>query len=337
MAEESPLTTAQQSFAEKLPYASMKPESCELSHAFNRVLKSDFYAPMDSPPYSRAIVEGFLVNTEETKTASEDNPVTFTIAGVINPGDESALAPKNTSAYQVATGSIVANGNFSIVRMWEANKTSENEFTISRPFPPRFFIEDKGCEISLGDSIIHAGSKLDAEQIGLLASMGVNDISVSKRPRVSVFASGDEVIPHTEKFRPGYIFDCNSPMLAAAIENEGGEAILHGIQSDDFDSFLAKAKTALEDSDMLVISGGTAIGGRDFISDVIRSLGTLIVDGVPMRSGRPLIMGVANNKPIVCVAGHPPEALRGFKLFGKLAIDIITGHSKSLPEDQIVN
>ena len=106
-----------------------------------------------------------------------------------------------------------------------------------------------------------------------------------------------------------------------------------GIMSDDFDGFVAAATQALKDADMLVISGGTAVGGRDFISDLVRALGELLVDGVPMRSGRPLIMGVAQGKPIVCVAGHPPEALRGFKLFGVAAINKLLGRTADLPLD----
>ena len=92
-------------------------------------------------------------------------------------------------------------------------------------------------------------------------------------------------------------------------------------------------RQALGDSDMIVISGGTAVDGRDFISDLLRAVGELVVDGVPMRSGRPLIMGVADGKPLVCVAGHPPEALRGFRLFGAAAIDRLTGRDAGLPPD----
>ena len=113
----------------------------------------------------------------------------------------------------------------------------------------------------------------------------------------------------------------------------GGEAHSAGILRDDLDAFVAAARTALGDSDMLVVSGGTAAGGGDFISNVVQALGDLLVDGVPMRSGRPLIMGVAQGKPLVCVAGHPPEALRGFRLFGVAALNRLLGRDVPLPED----
>ena len=334
MTDESPLSQAQAAFAEKLPFQSLDTETCSLQASLGYIAAADINAPMASPPYSRAIVEGFLVNTAETRGADENSPVTFSINGEINPGDETSQTPQNGQGIQVATGSIIADGELSIVRMWEV-KQDGDKFSISRPFPPRFFIEEKGCDIAEASMIVAAGTQITAEHIGTLASMGINEVTVMKKPVVTVFASGDEVLAHTDSFKPGYIYDCNTPMLSAAVNAEGGEAIAGGIQSDDFDAFVATVKTALNNSDMIVISGGTAVGGRDFISDLLREVGELVVDGVPMRSGRPLIMGVADGKPIICVAGHPPEAMRGFKLFGVLAMNYLSGKSKTLPVDTV--
>ncbi|MDX1811444.1 MAG: molybdopterin molybdotransferase MoeA [Gammaproteobacteria bacterium] len=336
MKDESPLITAQQQFAQKLPFRSQAIESLPLLDAIHRVNAANIEAPLDSPPYARAIVEGFIVNTEETKNASEETPVSFTISGKTEPGDETPLTPAAGEAIEIATGSIIAEGNLTTIRMWEAERDG-NTIKVSRPFPPRFFIEEKGCDINKDDLIMEAGKIIDAEHIGIFASMGMTNVDVIRKPKVSIFASGKEVIPHTEKFKPGYIYDCNSPMLAAAVVEAGATPTIAGIQPDDFDSFVANVKTALNDSDMIVISGGTAIGGRDFISDLIKEVGELIIDGVPMRSGRPLIMGISGQKPIVCVAGHPPEALRGFHLFGKLALNYLTGASQELPEDTVTN
>jgi molybdopterin molybdotransferase len=123
-------------------------------------------------------------------------------------------------------------------------------------------------------------------------------------------------------------------MLAAAVTAAGAAPVIGGIMRDDFDKFVAAVKSALAQSDMILISGGTAVGGRDFISDLVQAVGELLVDGVPMRSGRPLIMGHAQGKPIVCVAGHPPEALRGFRLFGIAALHRLTGCNAALPLDE---
>ncbi|MDH5300316.1 MAG: molybdopterin molybdotransferase MoeA [Gammaproteobacteria bacterium] len=332
MAEQSPMLDAQTLYVDALPLRSLARETISLEAALGRVLASDLVAPMDVPPYPRAIVEGYLVATDETKPAGDASPIGFNITGKVLPGDAVCPKPEPGTGIEVVTGSIVPAGNYSIVRMWEV-KIEGARFSITRPFPPGFFIEAQGCDLKKGSVVLAAGHKLTPMDIGNIASLGISQIEVVKQPKITIFASGDEVIPYTDKPKPGCIFDCNSVMLAAAVSEAGGVAVQGGIQGDDFAAFVATVRTALSNSDMVVISGGTAVDGRDFISDLIREVGTLVVDGVKMRSGRPLIMGHAKGKPIVCVAGHPPEALRGFALFGVAAINKISGREVDLPED----
>jgi len=334
MSETSPLVQAQQQFIAAVPLGTTASSSCPLAQAYGHTLAEDLTAPTDMPPYHRAIVEGFAVNTSETRCADDGAPVTFTIAGEVKPGDDSCPEIGSGQAIRVSTGSILPDGDISIVRMWEAAiDDSGNSLSISRPFPPRFFIEDKGCDLKQGSVALAKGTKLDALDIGTIAGLGIDSIKVSHHPVVTIFSSGDEVIPFTDPLTPGTIRDSNSIMLASAVTAAGGTARIAGIMKDDFDAFVSAVKQALTTSDMILISGGTAIGDRDFISDLLREVGELIIDGVQMKSGRPLIMGIADGKPLVCVAGHPPEALRGFKLFGIPAMNKIAGHEAPLPED----
>lgn len=332
MNEPSPLFAAQRKFVDALPARSLAVANCPLEQAVGRVLASDVIAPTDMPPYPRAIVEGFLVHTEDTQGASEDHPVAFRIAGSVKPGDEQCPPFGHGEGVGVATGSLVCEGPYSIVRMWEA-KQQDGGFSITRPFPPRFFIEEQGCDLMQDAVAVPAGTLLGPLEIGTIASLGVSQVAVLAQPIVTIYSSGDEVIPYTGTFAPGAIRDSNSVMLAAAVQLAGGIPRIAGIMKDDFDQFVASVKEALRHSDMILISGGTAVGGRDFISDLVRATGKLVVDGVPMRSGRPLIMGHSHGKPIVCVAGHPPEALRGFRLFGVAAINRLTGRDAELPAD----
>lgn len=332
MSETSPLTAAQQGFAAAVPFRAAVEETCSLAEALGRTLYRDVIAPTDMPPYHRAIVEGFVVHTQDTATASEEAPVSFSVVGAVKPGDERCPSLKRGEALEVVTGVVVPDGPYSIVRMWEAQRDGAR-FAITRPFPPRFFIEDQGCDLKKGGVVVPAGTVIGAAELGSVAALGIVQLPVAKRPRVTVFSCGDEVIPYDQALRPGLIRDSNSVMLCAAVDAAGGKAHSAGILRDDFDAFIAAARAALGKSDMLVISGGTAAGGGDFISSVVKALGELLVDGVPMRSGRPLIMGVAAGKPVVCVAGHPPEALRGFRLFGVAALNRLLGRDEPPPED----
>ena len=334
----SPLREAQERFAAAVPRRATGLERLPLEEALGRTLAEDLAAPEDLPPYPRAIVEGFLVQAAATQDAGEERPVTFRVAARVLPGEAECPAPGPGEAVEVATGSLVAEGPYAVVRMWEARREGDR-ILVTRPFPPGFFVEARGSELARGARVMGAGTVLGPWELGLLAALGVGEVPTARPPRVALFSCGDEVIPFREPLRPGAIRDSNAVMLAAAIREAGGEPDFRGIQRDDFDAFLAAARHALAEADMLVISGGTAAGGRDFVSDLLRELGELLVDGVPMRSGRPLIMGVAPGpegappRPVVCVAGHPPEALRGFRLFGTAAIDRLLGRERPLPED----
>ncbi len=332
MSEASPLTEAQQTFIDAIPFRAVPAEDCPITDALGRTLHDPVVAPEDAPPYHRAIVEGFLVRAADTQGASEENPVEFRIVGEIVPGDAECPEIGDHEALRIVTGSLVGDGELTAVRQWEA-KVDGDRFTIERPFPPRFFIEDRGCEHAKGSVVVTAGTRIGPAEIGGIAALGITTIRVGRRPRVRIFSSGDEVVPFDAPLAPGQIRDSNSPMLAAAVREAGGLPEFGGIMSDDFDAFVTAARAALAETDMLLVSGGTAVGGRDFISDLVRELGELLVDGVPMRSGRPLIMGQADGRPIVCVAGHPPEALRGFRLFGRPAMQRLLGQNVEPPAD----
>lgn len=329
---ESPLRAAQNQFVDAVPLRALRQVRVPLMDAVDRVVGEDVLAPTDMPPYPRAIVEGYLVHAAETEGASEAAPKRFKIVGRVEPGDPVCPPLGPGQAIEVVTGSLVHGGPVAIARMWEAKRNGD-EVSVARPFPPHFFIEQQGCDLKKGAVCVAAGTRLGPWELALLAGAGIGEVPVVERPRVAIFSCGNEVIPHTESLTPGAIWDCNSIMLSAAVTNAGGVPRFVGIMRDDFDAFLSQLRAMLGSNDMVVISGGTAAAGRDFISDLIRAVGTLVVDGVPMRSGRPLIMGVADGKPIVCVAGHPPEALRGFRLFGALAMNRLLGRTVPIPDD----
>lgn len=332
MTEQNPLVAAQRQFIDGIAFRSLRIQPCPLEESLDRTLAKDVTAPIDLPPYHRVIVEGFLIHSDDSKDAGDERPATFKVVGSVAPGDRKCPAFGRGEALSVVTGSIAPDGAFSVVRMFEANVQGDT-FSITRPFPPRFFIEDQGCDMAKGAVAVPAGTVIAPEHIGTMAALGLDRVDVRARPRVAIYASGDEVVPYDAVPTPGQIRDSNSVMLAAAVTAAGGRPELAGIMRDEFDTFVSSLNGAIGRADMVVISGGTAVNGRDFVSDLVRAVGELVIDGVPMRSGRPLIMGMAGIKPIVCVAGHPPEALRGFRLFGAPAIARMLGRDVPLPAD----
>lgn len=289
---------------------------------------ADIAAVVDSPPYARAIVEGYLVAPADVASASTSSPVTLSIAGTIRPGDVPPQHVAPTTAWEVSTGSAIPTGVWSVLRQWDVT-AANRRVTCSAASPPGANIEAQGCDLRQGTVGVPRGTRLGSDEIALLAAQGLDTIPVSARPIVGVFGSGNEVIPHTARLTPGAIWDCNTPALRASVRREGGVPKTFGVIRDDFETFLRALTGALPHCTMIIIAGGTAVGGREFVKDLVTALGSpgVIVNGVPMRSGKPLIMGVIGEVPIVCVAGHPPEALRGFRLFGAPAMARLLGRT----------
>lgn len=324
--QDDPVVAALGKFFAVFPAGPVGIETVDLRECRGRALAADIPASIDSPPFSRALVEGFLIPAADTENAGKDTPVTLTISGVIEPGMTYETPLSSGSCVEVSTGSFIPEGAYAVARVMDITRSGKG-ITIRRRYNTGENIEAMGCEIRKGEIILRQGIRLSPREIMILAGQGILSLKVAKRPVVAVFCSGNEVIPPSEPLRPGYIWDANSYSLSAQIEEYGGVPLFCGIMKDDFSAFKAALGDRLGRVDMAVISGGTAVGGKEFIVELINSLGKpgVVVNGVPMRSGRPLIMGVIENKPVVCVAGYPPEAIRGFELFGKPAIERLLG------------
>jgi molybdopterin molybdotransferase len=323
-----PVEAALKNFLPAFPEGPQRVERVDLDHALHRITAEDITAGVDSPPYPRSILEGYLVTAEEAALASDSRSVSFTIAGVIRPGDPAPNGVAAHTAWEVTTGSAIPAGRLTILRQWDVKRADTTVIT-TRPAQEGDNIEAQGCDLKQGAMVVPKGARLGPDEICLLAAQGIENVSVSASPIVGIFGSGNEVIPHTGQLTPGAIWDCNTPALSAFVRQEGGIPKVYGVIRDDFDAFLRALNAALPRCGMIVIAGGTAVGGKDFVAELVSALGSpgVLVNGVPMRSGKPLIMGVAGAVPIVCVAGHPPEALRGFRLFGIPALARLLGRT----------
>lgn len=328
--DKDPIESAREVFLALVPKGPLGAEMVPLQSSLGRVLATDIMAAIDDPPYSRSIMEGYVVLTSDAASASSERPVFLQVAGDIpvGSGEAEGLAPGK--ALGVTTGSYIPEGEFSVVKGWDVSK-EENRIRLTRPVSKDENIEVQGGERKKGDLLLPKGRRIGPADLFLLAGQAILEVPVARRPKVAVFSSGNEVIPPTEPFKVGFIWDCNAYGLSGLIEEAGGSPIFKGIVKDDFDLFLKKLREALKEADAAVISGGTAVGGRDFTIELLNGAGApgAVVKGIPMRSGKPIVLGVAGIKPIVCVAGHPPEAARGFALFGKPLIGRLLGEAEA--------
>jgi molybdopterin molybdotransferase len=321
-----PKQEARQVFLSKVAKGPLGVETVSILSASGRILAEDIVTEMNDPPYSRSIMEGYLVSPSDISGALKENPVSLGIAGDIPVGRGEVEGLVAGKALGVTTGSYIPPGDYSVVKKWDV-QVREDQILIDKPATKGENIEAEGSERKKGTPLFSKGTRIQAADIFLLASQGILKVKVANAPRVAIFSSGNEVIPPNEPFRKGAIWDCNSYGLSALIREAGGVPVFKGIVKDDFGLFTEKVKEALGEVDMVVISGGTAVDGRDFTSDLLNAFGSpgTLVNGIPMRSGKPIVLGVSGEKPMVCVAGHPPEAARGFILFGRPMVAHLMG------------
>lgn len=324
--QNDPVAEALKKLFDAFPSGPLGIDVVGLSECNGRILANDIAASVDSPPFSRALVEGYLVNVSDTTAAGENNAVTLAVTGMIEPGKTYTETLSARSCMEVSTGSFVPEGDYAVVRQMDVTRREDN-IAIKRSLNKGDNIESRGCEIKKEQVILRVGTRLSPKEIMLLAGQGISSTGVARKPVVAIYSSGNEVIRPSEPLKPGYVWDANSYTLSALTEEYGGIPLVVDIMKDDFDAFQKALRAGLTRADMAVISGGTAVGGKEFIVELINSLDEpgVVVNGVPMRSGKPLIMGVVAEKPVVCVAGYPPEAIRGFELFGKPTIARLLG------------
>ena len=185
----------------------------------------------------------------------------------------------------------------------------------------------KGEDIGNGKQALPAGHLLRPQDIGLLAGLGIGRVNVTKRVRVGILSTGDEIIAHTEVPKPGQIRNINALALAGLILRAGGVFCDYGIVSDQLDIFLPAIKKAIMENDIVLFSGGSSVGVRDLGEQVVEALGPpgILVHGVTLKPGKPVLIGQSGTTPIFGLPGHPVSALVCFDFFVKPAIQQLSG------------
>ncbi len=195
-----------------------------------------------------------------------------------------------------------------------SHPAGDGAIEVSRAVAPGNFISFAGSDIARGETLLRAGCVIGSREIGMLAACGVARVSVVRRPRVTIVSTGDELVQPGGVLRPAAIFDTNGPIVAAAVSENGGEAIFLGAVRDDEEALWAAMSKAFTDSDMLILSGGTSKGAGDLTHQLVNRLGKpgIVAHGVALKPGKPLCLAVCDGKPVVILPGFPTSAMFTF-------------------------
>ncbi len=282
-------------------------EEIPLIDAVNRVLAEDAVSPIDVPPFARAAEDGYAVFAEDTFGAGQYSPVVLKITGRINTGEFKEVSIKHGEAVEVATGAMLPEGADAVVRVEDTEKDGEN-LNVYRAVHPGFDVAPRGEDIKKGTRILKAGEYLTPAKIGALAAVGISKVKVYKKPTVAILPTGDELTKPGEKMEPGKIYDVNSYTLSAVVIENGGIPVAYDYVRDDVRDIERKLINCLN-NDLIVFSGGSSVGERDLLVDVINKHGKLLFHGVQIKPGKPTWAAIINGKLVFGMPGFPTSCL----------------------------
>ncbi|HEX9360459.1 MAG TPA: molybdopterin biosynthesis protein [Bradyrhizobium sp.] len=290
-------------------------EQRPLSDALGCALAQDIVAPIDVPPFDRANVDGFAVRSADLASATEATPVRVMLNDEVIACGTAPIRPVlSGTATSIATGGPVPRGADAIVMVEHTQPIANRAIDIRRAASPGQFISYAGSDIARGEALLRAGTVIGSREIGMLAASGIAQVAVARRPRVAVVSTGDELVQPGQPLRPAEIYDTNGAIVAAAVSENGGEAVFLGAIADDEKQLEATMRKGLETCDLLVLSGGTSKGAGDVSHRIIARLGKpgIIAHGVALKPGKPLCLAVCDGKPVVILPGFPTSAMFTF-------------------------
>ncbi|KJS21453.1 MAG: molybdenum cofactor biosynthesis protein [Clostridiaceae bacterium BRH_c20a] len=303
-----------------------KYEELELDDCLSRVLGQDIYAPETLPPFSRSSVDGYAVNASDTYGASESLPAFLEFTGEITMGTKAELIKFGQTRY-IPTGGMLPPGADAVV-MVEFTEKLADQVMLYRQVGPGENVIKAGDDVNNGDFLISKGVVLKEAELGSLAALGINSVSVFKKPVVGIISTGNELVPrNTGELQKGQIRDINTIILSSIAKKLGADVIEYGITNDKYDQIYEKASRLLPEVDILLLSGGSSVGTLDFTSQVLEKLSNknVLVEGIAIKPGKPTLLAKIKNKAILGLPGHPVSAMMIFSYFGEILIDILRG------------
>jgi molybdopterin molybdotransferase len=310
-------------------------EEIPIHQSAGRVLSSDIKSDLDLPFFTNSSMDGYAVRAEDVQEASVDHPVILSVVEDIPAGKSPTRQIGKNQSSRIMTGAPIPDGSDAVVPIEDTDQYSPDSQTedelpldvnVHRAVGAGDYLRMKGEDISSGQIVMNSQSRLRPQDIGLLAMLGIGDVSVYRKPRVLILSTGDELISVDLPLQPGKIHDSNAYTLSSLISRDGGEPVYLGIVPDKEDDVRKALRTAVEkEADLVISSAGVSVGAFDFVRTVVQSEGNLNFWRVNMRPGKPIAFGDFHGIPFIGLPGNPVSAFIGYEVFVHPAILRLTG------------
>jgi putative molybdopterin biosynthesis protein len=315
-------------FAAALSLEPVGVEAVPLAAALGRVLAVDVVSPVDVPGFDRSNVDGFAVRSLDTAGAMEEAPRSLRLAAeVLPPGREPTGAVEPGGATTIATGGMLPRGADAVVMVEDTDLDESPDDAADPSGSPRLLVTRAvaagqnvtfaGTDIARGETALRVGQVLTSRELGVLAAVGLDRVTVYRRPRVAVISTGDEIVSPGQPCPPGRVYDSNLAILCAAVTELGGEPVPLGVVADNEARLEAALAEALA-CDVVVLSGGTSKGAGDLSYRVVTRTITdpgIVAHGVALKPGKPICLAASGGKPVVILPGFPTSAVFTFHEF----------------------
>jgi len=285
-------------------------EILPLAEADGRVAARDVTASVDVPPFDRAAMDGYAVVAADTFGAGTQAVKTLTCVDRVFTGQVPARGIASGECVEIATGAPMPAGADAVVMVEETDRdrTDPNLIRIMTPVYPRQNVGRRGADITSGQTVVSREQVLNPSRIGALAATGVTAVEVFARPSIAILSTGNEIVPPGQPLGPGQIYDVNRFTLEAIIGRHGGTTAILPIAADTVEE-LSDALSGARVHDVVVFSGGSSVGERDLILDVLRRQGDVLFHGVAVKPGKPTIFGRIDATPVFGMPGYPTSCL----------------------------
>jgi len=303
-------------------------EEIALNQSLGRIIAADIISDQDLPDFPRATMDGYAMKASSTFGASEGNPAYLTVKGSIQMGESPNFAVHPGEAAKISTGGMLPQGADSVLMVEHSEAIDDNSIEIYKSVAPGQHVILAGEDIQRNEIMISRGRLIRPQEIGLLAAFGIQSIKIFKRPVIGIISTGDEIVPIDQTPGQGKIRDVNSYTLASLIEKSGGIPLTFGIIKDSYDALFRQCESAIKTTDMVLVSGGSSVGMRDFTTDVLSSLpdSKILVHGISISPGKPTILANVQNKAFWGMPGHVTSAMVVFEAVVRHFIDHVRGY-----------